>query len=390
VDAAQSKSSAREKYNCSDRRNGKQSIRRRRQTPLVNWGYATRMQCLWKRLSATIAEYETLQLLILGAGLDRIGFDLVKTFPNTLTSLVEVDLPPICALKRAELIADDGIVETCTHGEGNNCSIEPHFIFKALIEQKTEYSLIALDLNDDTAVENVLNACLQLDNETPLLVLSELVLSYVSPPACDALLSYFARRRPSCSILLYEVLGEEGPTTAAVSVVDNYRRLYGQQFRSKLGTNNNNNNKHDASLPPPPPLYPIGANLHQVQERIHQAGFDVAYATHPLCGKNEELLFDEHAAMALHLQSYVVACGTKSHTTTTMRMSQHRWQRHALQGDFMTALPSTTTTNNNNNQQHDSYRIAPALVDDTKTIRREFAATYGDFDSTSSPTSHAY
>ena len=377
IDAARSKRSAAEHYDIGGAGCNNSRTVVRQQTPLLHWGYATRMQCMWSRLHASVAQLDRLQLVILGPGLDRTGFRLLSAFPGgKIQSLLEVDLGPICTLKRTEL-TDTNRDETLSIRNANTSDEEPQdgsLVLQGQYHQAV-YTLVALDLNGD---ENMMRSLFDkhlLEDDTPVLVVSELVVSYLQPASCDAVLSYFGHR-PHCSILLYEALGgasAEEKKESLPSVADAYRTFYHDQFRSKL----QRGNAHTAAAAAAAPLFhPLGTSLVSVQERLEGAGFSATRVVHPTISSPCTQLFDEHAAMALHLQTYVIAAAA-----TAQHLHNHRWFQQALQGDTVVDVVPTTITTTTTSY----HKIAPALPVDAPSLRNGFADTYTDCTSPSIP-----
>lgn len=238
----------------------------RRSTPLVQAGYAHRVQVLqsvvqqWSRPNG--------QWLILGAGLDRSGFEAAA---NDRVAVVEVDLPSVCQLKRESIPMD---------------SMEQG-VWKA---PDRPFTLVEADLQEDRAR---VETCLQPNR--PLLVVLEVVLAYIQN--IDAVLEWCATL--GGTLVCLEPLGSSGSN----SVGDSYRRDYAQQFQSKLQRGGETAG-----------FYPLGTSCTNVQQRLERAGFRRVVAT--TLGEAARYLptpvelsgpLDEHAALALHLVSYVIA-----------------------------------------------------------------------------------
>ena len=200
------------------------------------------------------------------------------------------------------------------------------------------------DLNQEEFVQELFSTII--DNDMPTLVLSELVLAYLSTPACDNLLRQCATlfqkttTTNSC-VLLYEPLGplgdedddktkggtEQNESSSSSSVLEAYQRSYYRQFNSKLQRgraqpNNKSGNEKDdqsqnADATTVTTVHPLGVSCRSVEQRLREAGLTHAHAA--LAGRVAASMphqqwkareqFDEHAALALHLSSYAVVCG---------------------------------------------------------------------------------
>ena len=87
---------------------------KRRQTPLVNVGYAVRVACLLETVQRFIhfhqhqqaATRSSIQIVILGAGLDVTGLWalLSSSSSSSRIRVVEVDLPEICEAKKQAIL----------------------------------------------------------------------------------------------------------------------------------------------------------------------------------------------------------------------------------------------------------------------------------------------
>jgi GNAT superfamily N-acetyltransferase len=152
----------------------------------------------------------------------------------------------------------------------------------------------------------------------PTLVLCELVLAYLRPDACDNLLSLVREKleqSPGSCLLLYEPLGPvERETKGSVkSVLDSYKRAYSDMFNDKLKRGRAAGNVGDDcanSL-----FHPLAASCWDARQRLERLGFTHVHAS--TAGRvasrldiawTARELFDEHAALALYLQSYCVVC----------------------------------------------------------------------------------
>jgi len=229
----------------------------------------------------------------------------------------------------------------------------------------SRYALLAGDLRDndlDSAVRRGLSELLR--PGVPTLFVSELVLTYLGREACDGLLSWCADRvavSESC-LLAYEPLGpspsssssdrSSGGTGTCLSVLEGYRLSYYEQFVAKLergrtakdptttttATAAHNGNRSIAS-----DFDPLGFSCASVEQRLLRRGFgrsDVVLAGNvaaylakkkKTAGRTSSCLFrttelfDEHAALALHLQSYCVVHAFGSETNSIFRLSMCPW-----------------------------------------------------------------
>lgn len=225
------------------------------------------------------------------------------------------------------------------------------------------YVLVSADLMDISALDASFQRLSEIsgfDTKSPTLVISELVLSYLPPASTERLLSWCSLRlcqASSSAFVALEPLGfdaRRGDTAAPTfsSVAEGYRRDYCQKFHAKMVRGNNSQQKktNKNSIPEGTTdegddddddvvnkattiFHTIGNSVQQVSRRLEQAGFHVSSTTN--LGESAAIaaastpsktlvcteIFDEHAALVLHLQSYVLACGmTGGRTSKSHRL----------------------------------------------------------------------
>ena len=323
--------------------------RRRRQTPLVNAGYAARMAVmtftLEKWINACVEsqnheEEEGINVISLGCGLDALGLwskDILNGVnrrhggKNTSTSsnVYEVDSFDNCMLKQHALLKS-GILQG-KNKDNDNVGHEP---FCTVIEgsitdstknnDQTDYHLIAMDFKDIRKDNLLLNKALEstgFDATKPTIILSELVLAYVGYESSNAILQSISRDLLRNEYSMFTCLEPILPTgdeqlrdMKLLSVKESYARDYANQFLGKLrrGTSNSRSADDDA-------FHPLGSNRQKITSRFIFCGFSMANVdatslrkavkevarTRILSAKEP---FDEHAALALNLECYAIAC----------------------------------------------------------------------------------
>jgi ribosomal protein S18 acetylase RimI-like enzyme/O-methyltransferase involved in polyketide biosynthesis len=342
-----------------------QPSKRRQQTALVNAGYASRVLAmshriqsflLYHQMTAVAGRKTNIQLIFLGCGLDVIGLWAAKSFKPPQSSwldltVVEVDMMEVYHFKR-DILKSSGnhdMVQNLTEhfGAGAGSDDNRHCTGRIgyarneeqndSIEQDCHYHnylLIPTDLTKDLPR---LDAILQ-DHSIPFsatsstLIISELVLAYLPPSGTDTLLMWCADKFasiPGSAIVAIEPLGCDKLAAGAgdvVAVEDGYRRDYCRKFQDKMQRGRNTNNGD--SICGQTLFHPMGTSLKNVTWRLQEAGFCkasttslgiaatlAAAATSPSKTLNCPEIFDEHAALALHLQSYVVTCGVSCATS---------------------------------------------------------------------------
>jgi O-methyltransferase involved in polyketide biosynthesis/GNAT superfamily N-acetyltransferase len=313
----------------------------KRQTPLVNAGYAVRVLAMSRAIQSFVDFHQRknstkqIQIVLLGCGMDVIGLWAGLLDPDRI-KIVEVDTQEVCLVKKdlllrhemieaAEETSNEGLVHM--HGRiiGNTSNANK----KTALGQN--YLLTSADLRDIPQLEQSLSDVL--DNQVPTLAISELVLSYLAPTETDQLLRWCATRlcaAPGSVMVGFEPLGGPLLEGNAVSVMEGYRRTYCQQFGAKLDRGTSNPNKECL----PTSFHPMGVSADSVSQRLTQAGFEVAhtdnigkaaaYAARPKSFETPEI-FDEHAALTAHLMSYIISFGFSSRTEVLLRRLMCPW-----------------------------------------------------------------
>ena len=285
----------------------------KRQTPLVHLGYAMRVDWIHGQIQAfrdahhSSSEAPAVQVVILGAGLDPI--------PNA----IHVDVPEIMALKRAAL--------------------------EGIVPQLPGVELVEADLSDRSQVLECLLS--RLDPEQPTLLVSELVLAYVEQRG--ALLSTLSSYLDQALLVLVEPMGpmEEGPLGA-------YQSWYLDRFAAKLERGGLTNTTVDLSL---------GATPDRIEDWLRDCGWTTAHATSLLEGapvtRQAREPWDEHTALRLYLESYVVACAWNFEEVDPLV----RW----AQASWVWGVPTVP---------HDGFWCTPIQVCDEQSVRDVFLASY--------------
>jgi O-methyltransferase involved in polyketide biosynthesis/GNAT superfamily N-acetyltransferase len=310
----------------------------KRQTPLVNAGYAVRVLAVSRAIKSFVDFHQRkntkqIQIVLLGCGMDVIGLWAGLLDPDRL-KIVEVDTQEVCLVKKDLLLRHEMIEAAETSNEGL-VNMHGRIIGNTSDANKTglgqNYLLTSADLRDIPQLEQSLSDVL--DKQVPTLAISELVLSYLAPTETDQLLRWCATRlcaTPGSVMVALEPLGASLLEGNAVSVIEGYRRTYCRQFGAKLDRGTSNPNKECL----PTSFHPMGVSADSVSQRLSQAGFEVAhtdnigkagaYAARPKTFETPEI-FDEHAALTAHLQSYIISFGFSSQTEVLLRRLMCPW-----------------------------------------------------------------
>jgi O-methyltransferase involved in polyketide biosynthesis len=305
----------------------------KRQTPLVNAGYAIRVAAVCKQIQAFLSFHQqqksasTLQLVHLGAGLDVTGLWSLSLDASIEMHVIEVDTPEICTAKR-ELLLQLGLVEVTNSPAGDQTVYLQGRPAHGCCSSQSTYTLVATDLRNLNAVQDAL-AFVRTD--VPTLTVSELVLTYLGESSCDELLRYCNSRlcmHSGSYVVAWEPLL---PRKDDSSTIEEYKRQYYQQFMAKL----ERGIAQELDEGPASTFSPLGSTCWEVEQRLLGAGFQQACVTTAgnaavearTGGVNLESkeLFDEHAALFLHLRSYTLACGFGSNADPLLQQSQCPW-----------------------------------------------------------------
>ena len=310
----------------------------RRQTPLVNAGYAVRVLAVSGAIKSFVDFHqrkntEQIQIVLLGCGMDVIGLWAGLLDPDRI-NIVEVDTQEVCLVKKDLLLRHEMIEAAET--DGGLVNMHGRIIGNTSDANTTasgqNYLLTSADLRDIPQLEQSLSD--KLDKAVPTLAISELVLSYLAPTETDELLRWCATRlcaTPGSVMVALEPLGASSLEGNSVSVIEGYRRTYCRQFGVKLDRGTSNPSKEYL----PSSFHPMGVSAESVSQRLSQAGFEVAhtdnigkaaaYAARPKTFEAPEI-FDEHAALTAHLQSYIISFGFSSQTEVLLRRLMCPWE----------------------------------------------------------------
>mmetsp|Transcript_12044 Transcript_12044/g.18477 ORF Transcript_12044/g.18477 Transcript_12044/m.18477 type:complete len:555 (-) Transcript_12044:5-1669(-) len=284
---------------------------RRRQTPLVNAGYAVRLGLITSAVHSFLKFHadRPVQMVILGCGFDILSFWAYHLNMTQIT-IFEFDTPEIVNAKKQLLLQKKIIEETRSSGnKGFSGRIIPRFPMndnKSAVQDN--YFLFPCDLRKVKSIES----CREVAplKEMPTLVVSELVLVYLGQQATDKLLHYIAKHLcsfPGSMMAMFEPLE---PKLNANSILENYKEHYNKKFIEKLS-------RGLAHRPQANEIFhPLGCSVSSVQNRLEKCGFKNAWsalAGDAFCATCVHLecpeFFDEHAALHLNLCSYTIAMG---------------------------------------------------------------------------------
>ena len=313
----------------------REGIRQNRQSPLVNAGYAARIACMTQAVfaflsyhkSATLSTNPPVQVVLLGCGLDILGIWALSQSPSSI-KLFEVDTFEVVKSKKEILESFRWLKVSSIESENGRMVVEGRMSIQTgdNVPQSDvpNYTLASCDLKDVNSVEKALA---NLDRTIPTLVLTELVLAYLGREGIDDLLSLSASSLCTSSdsvLVAYEALGASNKSMR--SVVDGYKHQYSVRFQDKLKLGEARGNPVDIAA-----FSPLGDCPDAAKKRCTASGFpwcqtalagtvassvfDQAYDDKRNgCSFRPCEPFDEHAALALHLHSYVFVCAFSEQT----------------------------------------------------------------------------
>lgn len=401
---------------------GKKRSPFRRQTPLVNAGYAARMAAVshivgrfvqahhgdLRRADAggagsvkdhnSISQPWPINIVLVGCGLEMLGFwaSALSLCPS-LVCIYEIDCDEICQLKRRPLIETGLITGAERQRPGSAVVLSGATNFYALKpsqnqKKKTEdgdipaggshYSLVSADLRNVFSVRRALQEA-KFDNVYPTIVISDLVMAYLGQSYADEFLHYVASEICLCKksmFFAYEPMGSESSAPEHPSVLSDYVDDYCTKFREKLnrGRHDKDSEQGDADA-----CDVIGYGGRDILSLFVRCGFDGPMGSCPAlisaslaCGGSmvAKEHFDEHADLAMHLHCYGTAVAFSCGTDNIFAHTICPWLK----------ISSTTTLNCRPSDVSDTIQlkdgsrvdISPIKCKDQEEVRNIFQSTY--------------
>lgn len=326
----------------------------RRQTPLINAGYSVRVLAISSTILRFVKEKRRvldsskINLVFLGAGLDIVGIwaCLIGTYDTSINAnvqLYEVDCEENFTEKRDALLNSEILSKYSSHDEVNGGDAK---ILKGRIgiynEDKEEqdedcnFTLVSSDLRDISGLDKAFKAT-SFDSSVPTIVISELVLAYLNldqngrhtNDLLNFISSHLCTSRHSIFLAYEPVIPGNDEDSKNTNIVQGYGMEYFSQFVSKLDRGNardtTSGNRCDFEAVESSSFAPIGKSSSHVIDRLRNSGFDGIVGCTPVAKAagyiTESIqppeLFDEHAALRLHLYCYSIICATGSYNRST-------------------------------------------------------------------------
>ena len=298
---------------------------KRRQSPLVNAGYAARMAVMTYILESwvdeAVREWQAeasnervnVNVVMVGCGMDALGIwskhildhSLRKAFESKTTdvdikmNVYEYDSWDNCILKKEYLLKSGLLILDPAHeyhGHENHqrntqqpSDEDSHVHVRGCINLNTsksngkdnDYTLVSLDLRYIHENKSILSDATRhsgLDQSQPTIVLSELVLAYLGYNGANAVLQSISDIINGNQLSMFACLEPMFPTDDehitsldSMSVEESYARDYSRQFLGKLQTGNVGShsecpNENDAWL------HPLGSNIQTIHSRLATCG----------------------------------------------------------------------------------------------------------------------
>lgn len=330
-------------------------IKLRRQTPLVNAGYAVRMAAVSgvvRRFMATHHGTERngpnppINIALIGCGMDVLGFWASALSPTpSKVSIYEIDCIENCSLKREALIAAGMVVsfDTCDAEKVDDSTVLGGKIKSTGSEEMASYMLLSADLRKVSSVRDAMKAN-GFNSAFPTLVVSELVLAYLGTSSVDSLLQYASRTlciSKESLFFAYEPIGGQETKVGFPRVAHDYVAGYSENFCEKI-----NRGRHDKDDDVHRECFDVlGRGCANITHRLAKNGFEgpigcsvAGHAASELVSEaslTAKEYFDEHTDLNLHLHAYGVTCAFSTETGRGFALDVCPWLD----------LPSTSTMN---------------------------------------------
>lgn len=287
----------------------------KRQSPLVNTGYAIRMDIISSILSSFIGLHSnspTINVVILGAGLDPLGFWALAQ--SSSVQVFEVDCLEVYLMK-SEILKNTDILSTykCNETNGTNVMQGTFEKIDGTLKTPFNYTLMSANLRNLSSLQQAMHLS-KFQNNHPTIVISELVLAYLGKESVGNLMNFISNTvcvHQSIFIAYEPVYPDEAHVTYG------YAQKYFEQFSCKLeqGKSKHTLDSNESAFEP------IGSSPLSVLRMLRRQGFDHYIDCSPIscisrfiktCSTSSKEPFDEHAALRMHLSCYALISATSS------------------------------------------------------------------------------
>jgi len=344
----------------------------------------------------------------------------------------EVDVISVAQQKRDKLLQQGLVIASSTSSSNNNNNETNGLVLEGCIQnnknqqqqqytesQDCNYHLIAADLRCldslDASLKQAMTVVSDEHLERPTLVMLELVLAYLGNESTDRLLQWcatnllyspsLASSGGSSALVAFEALGETtivsndkdnteiNTTTKTSSVFQSYQKEYTRQFQAKLQRGQTRTTEDQLQLQSAKEtvnFHPLGRTCKQVQQHIAKlTGYHRGTVHTCLAGTSsywaqkqspsvqldvpEGEMFDEHAALTLHLASYVQVVAFHESTRNLTTLTQFRLKQRLCPWKYPPGCFRQIATNNDTAT---ITFVTPLESCDEAAIRTLFQTTY--------------
>mmetsp|Transcript_25055 Transcript_25055/g.54623 ORF Transcript_25055/g.54623 Transcript_25055/m.54623 type:complete len:617 (+) Transcript_25055:82-1932(+) len=389
----------------------------KRQTPLVNAGYAARMAAVSHAVGRFVLAHHSdslrgpcedvdgdrkpINIVLVGCGMEVLGIwaSALSSCPS-LVYVYEIDCEQICTAKRLAL-RNAGFVSgaSSSHREGAGSTairLSGTTSFRALQSKQQQkipdfipaggshYTLMASDLRNVSSIRKaMLNA--SFDHSYPTVVVSELVLAYLGQSYSNKFLEYISSevcKAKNSLCFAYEPIGAETPAPGYPLVVGGYVEDYCEKFHEKLNRGRHDN---DSIISDADSCDVLGKGCMDTLSRFFGSGFGGPMgccvagiaASVAFGGKmTTRELFDEHLELAIHLQCYGTVSAFSHETDRSFAYDVCPW--------FQLSAASTHNCRVSDIsefvvlQDKSKIKISPIKNDDQERVREIFQTAYAE------------
>lgn len=313
-----------------------------------------------------LSRADDINIVVIGSGLDVLGLWALSLSPLKVR-LYEIDCEENCVLKKNVMVRA-GILRHCSNrtkieeltpknDKGDKalqvCHTNGIFVQGCIdfdstrnkkstsehTDQFPHYTLLSVDLRNILDIKAAFKA-LSIDTAQPTIVISELVLPYLGKSNATNLLKFISSDvccREGSMLLAYEPIGSlKSPVLGEnISAAQGYTTKYFGQFTDRLKIGNQNSSLSKGNETNDNLFHPIAFSCSRTQGKLRECGFDgpvdccqVLKAIRS-CDDSQAIkypeLFDEHAALNLHLQCYGIMCASSYGTNLSTFLKICPW-----------------------------------------------------------------
>ncbi|XP_046374942.2 tRNA wybutosine-synthesizing protein 4-like [Haliotis rufescens] len=177
-----------------------------RRAPLIHRGYYIRAKTVSYIVNEFLQRHGSTakQIVSLGSGFDSAYFRLKSAGQLQNTIYIEIDFPEVVKRKNA-IIKNTRELSELLGEEQTLQATSPHIEMN-----RSDYKMLGVDLTQLNTLEAALRLC-QVDFDAPTLLLSEVVLTYMTRRCSSAVVKWAAETFSDSAFLLYEQINPNDP-----------------------------------------------------------------------------------------------------------------------------------------------------------------------------------